>query len=95
MLVGLVPREIGRRVDPYDAYPSQFDATLEPRAIWEHARLLGLHCLPRLIAGTELDQLEKAGASTPTLAHRAGRLERGTRFDRPCRGRVNGWRSCS
>ena len=24
-----LPREIGRRVDPYDAYPSQFEATLE------------------------------------------------------------------
>ena len=67
LLVGLVPREIGRRVDPYDAYPSQFAATLEPRAIWEHARLLALHCLPRLIAGTELDHLEK----TPVAAIQA------------------------
>ena len=33
MTVGLLPREIGRRVDPYDAYPSQFAATLERRAI--------------------------------------------------------------
>src|SRR5262249_16474176 len=23
MLIGMIPREIGRRVDPYDAYPSQ------------------------------------------------------------------------
>ncbi len=41
MLVGLLPREIGRRVDPYDAYPSQFEATLERTAVREHARLLG------------------------------------------------------
>ena len=67
MLVGLLPREIGRRVDPYDAYPSQFDMTLEPKAIWEHARLLGLHCLPRLIAGTELHQFEHAGKSIQAL----------------------------
>jgi hypothetical protein len=68
MLVGLLPREIGRRVDPYDAYPSQFDLTLEPKAIREHARLLGLDCLPRLIAGTELPQFEKAGTSIHALA---------------------------
>ena len=56
---GLLPREIGRRVDPYDAYPSQFEATLERRAVLEHARLLALHCLPRLIAGTELSVWEE------------------------------------
>jgi hypothetical protein len=63
MLAGLVPREIGRAVDPYDAYPSQFAATLAPKAIGEHARLLLLHCLPRLIAGTEFNQPEKGGNS--------------------------------
>ncbi len=67
MLVGVLPREIGRRVDPYDAYPSQFDMTLKPKAIWEHSRLLGLYCLPRLIAGTELHQFEKAGISIQAL----------------------------
>jgi hypothetical protein len=65
ILVGLVPREIGRHVDPYDAYPSQFEATLEPTAIWEHLRLLGLHCMPRLVAGLELHELEKACVSSP------------------------------
>jgi hypothetical protein len=67
MVVGLVPREIGRRADAYDAYPSQFEATLERAAIGEHLRLLGLHCLPRLVAGTELHALEKVGASISTL----------------------------
>ena len=42
-------------VDPYDAYPSQFAATLETGAIGEHARLLFLNCLPRLLAGTEFN----------------------------------------
>jgi len=56
---GLLPREIGRRVDSHDAYPAQFEATWEQRAVLEHARLLGLHCLPRLIAGTELSELEE------------------------------------
>ena len=41
MLVGFLPREIGRRVDPYDAYPSQFAATLERPAILEHAGCWG------------------------------------------------------
>jgi hypothetical protein len=52
MIVGLLPREIGRRVDPYDAYPAQFVATFRSSAISGHAGLLGLECLPRLIAGT-------------------------------------------
>ena len=58
--VGLIPREIGRRFDPYDAYPSQLQLTLSSRAIVEHSRLLGLYCLPRLIAGTELDHVGKS-----------------------------------
>ena len=53
--VGFLPHEIGRLVDPYDAYPSQFVATFDGHAIREHGRLLSLRCLPRLIAGTELD----------------------------------------
>jgi hypothetical protein len=68
LLAGLLPREIGRRVDPYDAYPSQFGATFERKALWEHTRLFALHCLPRLVAGTELDQIEKAGGLIPSLA---------------------------
>jgi hypothetical protein len=57
-IAGFLPYEIGRRVDPYDAYPSQFTATLEWPAIREHGRLLGFHCLPRLIAGAELDEFD-------------------------------------
>ncbi len=54
LLAGLAPRAIGRLVDPYDAYPSQFALTLEQGPVIEHIRLLALHCLPRLVAGTEL-----------------------------------------
>jgi len=68
MTVGLLPREIGRRVDPYDAYPSQFEATWERRAVLEHTRLLALHCLPRLIAGTELSEWEEAVLGRESLA---------------------------
>jgi hypothetical protein len=54
MIVGLLPREIGRRVDPYDAYPAQFAPTFRQSAIAGHAELLGRECLPRLIAGNGL-----------------------------------------
>jgi len=54
LLAGLAPREIGRLVDPYDAYPSQFTPTVERSALVAHIRLLVLHCLPRLVAGREL-----------------------------------------
>ena len=50
--VGILPREIGRIVDPYDAYPSQFEAKFAAPAIEGHADLLLRECLPRLIAGT-------------------------------------------
>ncbi len=60
MTVGILPREIGRWVDPYDAYPSQFTATLEPSAVAGHARLLILNCLPRLVAGPELIDFDRS-----------------------------------
>jgi hypothetical protein len=59
MTAGLLPREIGRRVDAFDAYPSQFQPTWERSALLEHARLLAFDCLPRLIAGTELGGWER------------------------------------
>ncbi len=58
LTVGLLPREIGRRVDPYDAYPSQFAATFEPSAVLGHARLLVVECLPRLVGGSALNDFE-------------------------------------
>jgi hypothetical protein len=60
LFIGLLPREIGRRVDPYDAYPAQFAATFETSALATHARLLSLDCLPRLIAGTGLQEVGRA-----------------------------------
>jgi hypothetical protein len=60
MVIGLLPREIGRRVDPYDAYPAQFAATFDPSVVAEHAELLGLDCLPRLIAGTGLQAVGRS-----------------------------------
>jgi hypothetical protein len=54
LAVGVLPREIGRRVDPYDAYPAQFAVTFDPEAVTGHAELLTMECLPRLIAGVRL-----------------------------------------
>jgi hypothetical protein len=58
LVVGILPREIGRRVDPYDAYPSQFAATFEGKAVAGHARLLVVECLPRLVGGSALNDFE-------------------------------------
>ncbi len=58
MSIGMSPREIGRRIDSYDAYPSQFSATFEGSAIAEHARLLVVECLPRMVGGSALNDLE-------------------------------------
>jgi hypothetical protein len=57
--IGLLPREIGRRVDRHDAYPAQFGVSLESQVVFDHARLLALRCLPRLIAGIELVDLDE------------------------------------
>ncbi len=61
-LMGVIPREIGRRVDPHDCYPAQFELTLNPWAVLEHARLLGFYALPRLISGIELQGLGRLAA---------------------------------
>jgi hypothetical protein len=58
LCAGVVPHAVGRFVDPYDAYPSQFSASLQRTAILEHQRLLAVNCLPRLIAGIELRDLQ-------------------------------------
>jgi hypothetical protein len=63
--VGLIPRVLGARVDPYDSYREQFVTIFHPinpgdgPIAWtqaglltvEHLRILGLECLPRLVAG--------------------------------------------
>jgi hypothetical protein len=61
VIVGFLPHEIGRIVDPYDAYPSQFVATVDKPALAEHGRLLTMRCLPRLVAGIELERFDQLG----------------------------------
>ncbi len=57
-LAGAAPRAIGRWVEPYDAYNEQFSWSLDSRLLAEHARILLLECLPRLVAGHRLPGLE-------------------------------------
>lgn len=57
-LVGVAPREIGARIDPYSAYPKGFLSSLQPPVLLHHLRLLGLDCLPRLITGHRIPDLQ-------------------------------------
>ena len=49
---------ISQRVEPYDAYHEQFSWSCDLPLLAEHGRILGLECLPRLIAGHRLPGLE-------------------------------------
>ncbi|MFO0890812.1 MAG: hypothetical protein U0790_16910 [Isosphaeraceae bacterium] len=55
---GVAPRHLGSRLEPYDAYRDQMAVSLEPDSVVAHARLLLGDCLPRLIAGHRLPNLE-------------------------------------
>ena len=51
LLVGDLPREIGRHLEPYDSYQGQFDPLWQRDVLKEHTRILFAECLPRLIGG--------------------------------------------
>ena len=72
LALGVAPLEIGRRVDPYDAYGDQFQASTRPDVLAGHAQILALNCLPRLIAGRELPDFQ----ATPATLTREGRPAR-------------------
>lgn len=57
-IVGVAPREIGARVDPHNAYQQGFLTSFDPTVLVNHVRLLGLDCLPRLITGHRLPNLQ-------------------------------------
>jgi len=57
-LAGAAPRELGRRLEPHDAYREQFRPMNEPDVLIAHARLLWEQCLPRLIVGHRLPGLQ-------------------------------------
>jgi hypothetical protein len=57
-LAGAWPREVGRRLEPHDAYHEQFQVIGDPEVLKGHAGLLGTECLPRLIVGHRLPGLQ-------------------------------------
>lgn len=54
LALGLVPAVVGRVVDPYDCYGSQFSMVSDSASVTEHVRLLLMECLPRLVSGHRL-----------------------------------------
>ncbi|WP_169976384.1 hypothetical protein [Tautonia rosea] len=72
LVLGVVPRELGKRADPYDPYGQQFAPIFQPSVIADHARILVMDCLPRLIVGHELPDLQ----STPEALTELGRPAR-------------------
>jgi hypothetical protein len=57
-LIGAAPREVGARLDPHNAYRDQFQVVAVPEVLADHARILALDCLPRLIVGHRLPELQ-------------------------------------
>lgn len=57
LLIGIAPKELGRRVDPHNPYGDQFTLATRPEVLREHATLLIQECLPRLAAGHVLPSL--------------------------------------
>jgi hypothetical protein len=55
--LGDLPREIGKRLDPFDAYGRPFSPVFDTELLVEHARLLALECVPRLVVGHLLPDL--------------------------------------
>jgi hypothetical protein len=80
-MAGMAPRLVGNQLDPYDAYPDQFHATTSPELLLAHTRMLALECLPRLIIGHRLPELQSdphpmaLGRTRHMVAEGEGRLE--------------------
>ncbi|MEW4570396.1 hypothetical protein AB1L88_21220 [Tautonia sp. JC769] len=72
LILGAAPRELGKHADPYDPYGQQFSPIFLPDVVADHARILVLECLPRLVVGHELPDLQ----STPEALTELGRPAR-------------------
>jgi hypothetical protein len=73
--LGDAPREIGNRLDPYDAYRDQLSPIYDPDVLLEHTRILAAECLPRLVAGHVLPTMRTdpppSAVGIPTLSRPA------------------------
>jgi hypothetical protein len=56
--LGFLPRVIGQRVDPHDAYLGQFRPDLQGDSIARNLSILVRDCLPRLVVGHRLSGLQ-------------------------------------
>lgn len=78
--IGYAPRPLGRWLEPHDAYNEQFAWSLEPKLLTEHAGILLLDCLPRLVAGHRLPGFEAdpdpelLGGGAPVASGRRGEI---------------------
>jgi hypothetical protein len=75
LVLGALPRAVGSRLDPYDAYGGQLSPVFEPSVLAEHARLLVLECLPRLVVGHVLPDLAAEPQPGPLLGRPSTRRE--------------------
>ena len=73
--LGIVPKGIGGRVDPYDSYREQFQPIWETPVLLQHGGILFRDCLPRLVAGHRIFTLQSdpLWSSIPTFSLRHAR----------------------
>jgi len=76
LVVGYLPHAIGARLDPYDNYNEQFAPILDGAVLVEHARILTLECLPRLVAGHLLPGMQADSGNPPLMKPVSGLLRR-------------------
>ena len=81
VVAGIQLQTLGKRADPYDAYGEQFESIFHSdspqrqdlatvgKLAQEHARLLFLECLPRLVAGHRLPGLQTNPTPEAFLGH--------------------------
>jgi hypothetical protein len=78
LTIGYVPHLVGARVDSYDSYSGQFDRVGSAAELFNHARILVLDCIPRLISGHRLPGME---SEPPPAAVGAAPIRRGAESD--------------
>jgi hypothetical protein len=69
-LVGSAPRSLGRVREPHDAYAETFRVVRDPYVLAAHARLLAQVCLPRLVVGHRLFDLQTDPNPLPVIGDR-------------------------
>ncbi len=71
LVLGYLPHAVGTRVDPFDNYNEQFEPIWSRAVLVEHARILTLECLPRLVAGHLLPGMRAETEPPPAMRNAA------------------------